>query len=345
MLQSKIAAIDAERPYSPVLRDNYERNHDYLRISVTEKCNLRCLYCMPAEGIDLQPTEKMLSTEEILRLARLFVEQGVTKIRLTGGEPTVRKDIVELVEELGKLREKGLRTIAMTTNGIAIKRKLPDMVKHGLNALNFSLDTLDKFKFEIMTRRRGHERVLESIQQAIDLGVHPVKVNNVVMRGVNDQEVLDFIRMTENSPIDVRFIEYMPFDGNKWKDNKLVPYKELLDSIEAEFKSVVKVEDDPNPTSKGFRIPGFRGQFGFISSMTDHFCATCNRLRLTADGNIKVCLFDNEEVSLRDMMRRNASDEELLSIISLAVKNKKKEHADMFELSNTKNRPMIRIGG
>ncbi|KAK9765427.1 hypothetical protein K7432_006244 [Basidiobolus ranarum] len=185
-VQSKIAAMDAENPYSPVLMDRYERHHDYLRISITEKCNLRCLYCMPAEGIDLQPSEKMLTTEEILRLARLFVDQGVTKIRLTGGEPTVRKDVVELVQELGKLRERGLRTIAMTTNGIAVKRKLPEMVKHGLNALNFSLDTLDKFQFELMTRRKGHERVLESIQQAVDLGVHPVKINNVVMRGVND---------------------------------------------------------------------------------------------------------------------------------------------------------------
>ncbi|KAF8923892.1 hypothetical protein BGZ58_002409, partial [Dissophora ornata] len=209
--QAKIAAIDQVRPFSKVLTDNFSRQHTYLRISLTEKCNLRCTYCMPAEGVELSPKDDILTTPEIIRLARLFVSEGVTKIRLTGGEPTVRKDITELVEQLGELQPLGLRTIAMTSNGIALRRKLPSLVSSGLNLLNLSLDTLDRFKFELMTRRKGFERVLETIDDALALGLDPVKVNCVVMRGTNDKEVLDFVEFTRNKKVDVRFIEYMPF--------------------------------------------------------------------------------------------------------------------------------------
>ncbi|KAG0231971.1 Molybdenum cofactor synthesis protein 1 [Actinomortierella wolfii] len=343
--KARIAAIDKERPFSPMLTDKFDRHHTYLRISLTERCNLRCTYCMPAEGVELSPADDILTTPEIIRLARLFVEEGVTKIRLTGGEPTVRKDINELVQQLGELRPLGLKTIAMTSNGIALKRKLPDLMSNGMNLLNLSLDTLDPFKFEIMTRRKGFERVMETIDDALKLGMDPVKVNCVVMRGTNDYEVLDFVELTRHKKIDVRFIEYMPFGGNKWKENKLVPYQELIERIRAVHPSFKKLVDDANDTSKAYHVPGFAGQVGFITSMSDHFCSTCNRLRITADGNLKVCLFGNTEVSLRDMMRQGKTDDELREVIEMAVKNKKKQHAGMSNLVNMKNRPMILIGG
>ncbi|KAF9954973.1 Molybdenum cofactor synthesis protein 1 [Mortierella alpina] len=344
-VQAKIAAIDQERPFSNVLTDNFSRQHTYLRISLTEKCNLRCTYCMPAEGVDLSPKDDILTTPEIIRIARLFVSEGVTKIRLTGGEPTVRKDINDLVAQLGELQPMGLKTIAMTSNGIALKRKLPSLVASGMNLLNLSLDTLDRFKFELMTRRKGFERVMETIDDALALGMSPVKVNCVVMRGTNDKEVLDFVEFTRNKKVDIRFIEYMPFGGNKWKENKLVPYQELISNIQAVHPTFKKLIDDPNDTSKAYHVPGFAGQVGFITSMSDHFCGTCNRLRITADGNLKVCLFGNTEVSLRDMMRQGKTDEELREVIEMAVKNKKKQHAGVSNLVNMKNRPMILIGG
>ncbi|CAG8660049.1 3189_t:CDS:2, partial [Gigaspora rosea] len=319
-IQQKIAAIERERPFSNFLTDKFERQHTYLRISLTEKCT----YCMPAEGVDLTPSHKLLSTKEIVHLAKLFVSQGVNKIRLTGGEPTFSS----FIGELGKLKQYGLQTIAMTSNGIALKRKLPELVNNGLNLLNISLDTLDPLKFELITRRKGFERVIESIDQGIALGLRPLKLNCVVVRGVNDKEVLDFIEMTRTKAVDVRFIEYMPFDGNKWNKQKLVSFSELLDNIRNKY-DVVKLHDDAHDTSKAYQVPGYVGQFGFITSMTDHFCGTCNRLRITADGNLKVCLFGNAEISLRDLLRGNVPDNQLLEIIGAAVKNKKKELSDL----------------
>ncbi|PKY14110.1 hypothetical protein GLOIN_2v1481521 [Rhizophagus irregularis DAOM 181602=DAOM 197198] len=335
-VKEKISTIDKERPFSNFLTDRFDRQHTYLRISITERCNLRCTYCMPAEGIDLTPYHKLLSTEEIIRIAQLFVSQGVNKIRLTGGEPTIRKDIVELIGELSKLKPQGLQTIAMTSNGIALKRKLPKLVENGLNLLNISLDTLNPYKFELISRRKGLEKVLETIEQGIALGLRPLKINCVVMRGVNDQEVPDFIELTRNKPIEVRFIEYMPFDGNKWNKNKLVSYRELLNDIRTRYNDVRKLSDDLHNTSKTYYIPGFTGQFGFITSMSDHFCGTCNRLRITADGNLKVCLFGNAEVNLRDLLRENVPDHQLLDIIGAAVKNKRKQHADLL-IDNNNN--------
>ncbi|ORE22234.1 molybdenum cofactor synthesis 1, isoform CRA_a [Rhizopus microsporus] len=300
---------------------------------------------MPEEGVPLTPNAQLLTKEEILHLARLFVEQGVTKIRLTGGEPTVRSDIVELVQGIGKLKTRGLESLAMTSNGIALKRKLPALYEAGLDTINLSLDTLNPHLFEIMTRRKGFDKVIGSIDEAIRLGIPHVKINTVVMRGINDQEVLDFVSYTKDRPVNVRFIEYMPFDGNRWDKNKLVPYAELKGNIESKFGRLVKVRDGPNDTTKHYQLPGYKGRIGFITSMTDHFCSTCNRLRITADGSIKVCLFGNTEVSLRDLMREGKTNEELVQVISTAVKKKKRQHAGMFELASRKNRPMILIGG
>ncbi|XP_071962539.1 uncharacterized protein [Antedon mediterranea] len=329
-------------PFSAFLTDSFGREHNYLRISLTEKCNLRCQYCMPAEGVPLSPKSHLLSTDEITEISRLFVGQGVNKIRLTGGEPLVRPDILKIVDNLAKLD--GIENIAMTTNGIALARKLPALKEAGLSQLNISLDTLNPAKFEFITRRKGWSHVMGAIDKAIELNYTPLKINCVVMRGLNEDEVEDFVQLTQTRPIDVRFIEYMPFDGNKWNNKKLVPMKEMLNKIEIRWPTLERIGDLPNDTSKAYKVPGFKGTIGFIASMSQPFCGTCNRLRLTADGNLKVCLFGNSEVSLRDILRSGATEEELLTVIGAAVGRKKKQHAGMLKLAKMKNRPMILIG-
>nr|XP_014686404.2 molybdenum cofactor biosynthesis protein 1 isoform X2 [Equus asinus] len=328
-------------PFSAFLTDSFGRRHSYLRISLTEKCNLRCQYCMPEEGVPLTPKAKLLTTEEILTLAQLFVKEGVDKIRLTGGEPLIRPDVVDIVAQLHRLE--GLRTIGVTTNGINLARLLPSLQKAGLSAINISLDTLVPAKFEFIVRRKGFHKVMEGIHKAIELGYNPVKVNCVVMRGLNEDELLNFVALTKGLPLDVRFIEYMPFDGNKWNFRKMVSYKEMLDTLRQQWPELEKLPEEESSTAKAFKIPGFRGQVSFITSMSEHFCGTCNRLRITADGNLKVCLFGNSEVSLRDHLRAGASEEELLRIIGAAVGRKKQQHAGMFNISQMKNRPMILI--
>ncbi|XP_038250316.1 molybdenum cofactor biosynthesis protein 1 isoform X2 [Dermochelys coriacea] len=328
-------------PFSAFLTDRFGRQHNYLRISLTEKCNLRCQYCMPEEGVQLTPKSELLTTQEIITLARLFVKEGVDKIRLTGGEPLIRPDVVDIVAQLYKLE--GLQTIAVTTNGINLARLLPRLKEAGLDAINISLDTLVPAKFEFIVRRKGFHKVMEGINKATELGYNPVKVNCVVMRGLNEDELLDFVALTKNQPLNVRFIEYMPFDGNKWNFKKMVSYKEMLDTVRQRWPDLEKLPCEASSTAKAYQVPDFQGQISFITSMSEHFCGSCNRLRITADGNLKVCLFGNSEVSLRDHLRAGASEDELVQIIGAAVGRKKKQHAGMFNISQMKNRPMILI--
>lgn len=372
----KLASALQKASSSSTLTDTFGRRHNYLRMSLTEKCNLRCQYCMPEEGVSLTPGEKLLTFEEIVNIARLFVMEGVDKIRFTGGEPLVRKDIGKIIEEVSKLREHGLKTIAITTNAIQLPSKLDGLLAAGLNAINISLDTMDPLKFTLITRRKGHERVLASIEKCLSAGVH-TKVNCVVMRGVNDGEINDFVAMTEKSNLEVRFIEYMPFDGNRWKEEKMFTFKEMKSLIMQKYPSLEPVQaaetasesnakssssfstgSPPSSSSssstshlshsdvsKTYAVPGWAGRVGFITSMTEHFCGTCNRLRITADGNLKVCLFGSTEVSLRDLIREGATPDELRHVVHAAVLRKKARHAGMFEIAASKNRPMITIGG
>jgi cyclic pyranopterin phosphate synthase len=340
---------------------------------------------MPEEGVPLSPDRELLTTPEIVLLSSVFVSQGVSKIRLTGGEPTVRRDILPLMRQIGDLRQHGLKEICITTNGISLHRKLDSMIESGLTGVNLSLDTLDPWQFQIMTRRKGYEAVQKSIDRILELnrlgaGIK-LKINCVVMRGVNDREVLPFVDLTQEKDIEVRFIEYMPFDGNKWSKNKMFSYQEMLDLIRTKYPTLQKVQDHKNDTSKTWHVPGFAGKIGFITSMTHNFCGSCNRLRITGDGNLKVCLFGNAEVSLRDILRKSNSgdpiddqafeamkqiemdrrrdlltsgqtplglapnEKELLEVIGAAVKRKKAKHAGIGELEHMKNRPMILIGG
>lgn len=377
-------SLDNAKPFSAFLTDKFSRQHDYLRISITERCNLRCTYCMPEEGVPLSPHAHLLTTPEISYLSALFVSQGVTKIRLTGGEPTIRNDIVPLMHQIGTLRRNGLKELCLTTNGIALHRKLDSMAEAGLTGVNLSLDTLDPFQFQIMTRRKGFDAVVRSIDRILEMnklgaGIK-LKINCVVMRGINEREIIPFVEMGREKDVEVRFIEYMPFDGNKWSKNKMLSYKEMLGLIREKYPTLQKVRDHENDTSKTFAVPGFVGRIGFITSMTHNFCGSCNRLRITSDGNLKVCLFGNAEVSLRDLLRKDNGgvpiddeameaikklemdrrqtlpgdaqplgygerERELLDVIGMAVKRKKEKHAGMGELENMKNRPMILIGG
>ena len=380
---SRRGAIRNAKPFSAFLTDSFQREHDYLRISLTEKCNLRCLYCMPEEGVPQSPPAELLTTPEIFLLASTFVSQGVTKIRLTGGEPTVRRDILPLMHKIGSLRSQGLRQLCITTNGISLHRKLDSMVEAGLTGVNLSLDTLDPWQFQILTRRKGFDAVMKSMNQILEMnkvgaGIK-LKINCVVMRGMNEKEIIPFVELGRHQDLEIRFIEYMPFDGNKWSEGKMFSYEEMLNIIRAKYPSLRKAQDHKNDTSKTYQIPGFAGRIGFITSMTHNFCGTCNRLRITSDGNLKVCLFGNAEVSLRDILRksnngnpideeafeamekieanrrngvdsltpfaRTQNEQELLDVIGMAVSRKKAKHAGMGELENMKNRPMILIGG
>ncbi|MDA0378279.1 MAG: GTP 3',8-cyclase MoaA [Bacteroidetes bacterium] len=330
-------------PDPTYLTDAFGRRHTYLRISLTERCNLRCTYCMPAEGVELKPKSHILSFEEILRLSSLLVGQGVTKIRLTGGEPLIRKELVHLVERLRSLD--GLRELTITTNGLLLPRKLEELRRAGITGFNISLDTLRKDRFEEITRRPGLDTVLEAIHRTVDAGYDPVKINCVVIRGFNEDELVDFVAMTRDLPIEMRFIEYMPFDGNTWNTGKFLPYVEMVDRIREVWPDFRSEGGDELEIAKLWQVQGFTGKVGFITSMSDHFCAGCNRIRITADGQLKVCLFGAQEVNLRDLMRDGTSDEALLEAVRSALARKAPSHAGMETIAASENRPMILIGG
>jgi cyclic pyranopterin phosphate synthase len=254
---------------------------------------------------------------------------------------------VAIAEQIGALP--GLDALALTTNGLLLAERLPALAAAGLTHLNVSLDTLRPERFRTLTRRDGLDRVREAIERALALGYgspeRPLKINAVVLRGVNDDELADFTAWTREAPLEVRFIEYMPFDGNGWGGEHLVSLVEMRERIEAAHGPLERVPGSPQDTATTFRVPGFAGTVGFIASMTTPFCAGCNRLRITADGSFKVCLFGPREISLRDLMSEGAPDGDLRRVIGAAVQGKKAAHAGMDALAHTRNRPMIAIGG
>ncbi|GAA5913934.1 uncharacterized protein JCM6883_000126 [Sporobolomyces salmoneus] len=325
--QRRIARIDATTSSSasstPFLTDSFGRRHDYLRISLTEKCNLRCTYCMPSDGVPLLPRDDLLTTDEIERTAKLFVQNGVKKIRLTGGEPTVRKDLVDVVARLSALKPR-IESLGITSNGVTLRRHLPALVDAGLTHLNLSLDTLDEHKYELMTRRRAFSKVMETLEVAKELrdkkGLR-VKLNCVVIKGLNDMEVPDFVELAKTEDLTIRFIEYMPFEKNRWSTSKLVPSSELLSRVQLRNleSPIDKLQDSASDTTRAYRVRGHKGSFGFISSMTDHFCGTCSRLRVGADGGVKVCLFGPPALSLRPLLRSLPSTPENDLIISREI--------------------------
>jgi cyclic pyranopterin phosphate synthase len=328
------------------MQDSHGRAHNYLRISITEHCNLRCTYCMPAEGIALTPRAHLMTADEIVTIAKTFVKLGVTKIRLTGGEPLVRKDAKTIIEQLGKL---GVE-LTLTTNGILVHEFIDTFKGAGITTLNVSIDSLKKNKFNQITRRNYFEKLIENLD-LLDINGFNVKLNVVVIKGFNDNEIIDFIEMTKDRNIQIRFIEFMPFDGNQWNKEKLVSYAEILSQVNSFYteQKVERTQDKPNDTAKNHKIESYRGSFSVISSVTNPFCSTCNRIRLTADGKLKNCLFSNTETSLLDTLRAGDSIEPLI------FQNIKSKHAmrggmdDDAKFQNpllfSQNRSMIKIGG
>lgn len=371
-----------------ILTDSHGRHHNYLRISLAERCNLRCQYCMPPEGVPLSHSSKLLTDEEIIRLVRLFVKNGVNKVRLTGGEPLLRPNLVSLVRSISDtltlssdsldMAQNGL--VGITTNGVSLSRQIDTLVEAGLTGVNISLDTLSADRFMDITRRNGLDKVMRAIGDSIhafrnrygDVRLGPngsggsrVKINCVVMKGVNDDELSDFVRMGNDmfgGDVDIRFIEWMPFNDNSWSTSKFVSYTDMMDKMRTEGTSLERIGDGPNDTTKWWRVQtSLQGserssRIGFITSMSEHFCSSCNRLRITADGKIKVCLFgsNEKEVSLRDIMRKHhengiAEEEELGKVIYAAVQKKKFAlggHGSAESIAQAAdNRPMTLIGG
>ena len=326
----------------PPLIDTFGRTHDYLRISVTERCNLRCVYCMPAEGIDLVPRAAILSFEEIIRLVNLFASMGISKIRLTGGEPLIRKALPTLISKIRKIPQ--IKTIAMTTNGVLLSKHIDALKSAGLDKINLSLDTLREERFEKIARREHFSDVMAGLHKSLETGFTPLKINMVPLLGVNDDEILDFVALAKDKPIDIRFIEFMPFDQNQWREEKLFTYKQMQEIISKKYHLIAS-DRSPNDVATTYNIDGFIGSVSFISSMTNSFCSGCNRIRLLADGAIKNCLFSNNEISLRDAMRQGATDDDLEMLIRTSIQKKKEAHDPMATLHKLPNRSMIKIGG
>lgn len=321
--------------------DNFGRPHTYLRISLTDRCNLRCFYCMPEEGIELMEKSNIMTLEEIIDLARTFRDLGVDTIRLTGGEPLVRKNFGYLVEELAKL---GV-TLKITTNGIMLDKYLDLFQKIGLKKINLSLDTLDKAKSVFITKRDYFDRIWRNIQQALEMDME-VKLNIVLIKGVNDKEINDFIELTKNKKLTVKFIEFMPFKGNKWDWSKGVSEQEILDIVSEKFGKIEELKNAKHSTSNNFKVKGHTGSFAIVSTITNPFCSECNRIRVTADGKMKNCLFANSETDLLTPLRNG---EEMDHIIINAIKTKKYSRDGMDVKMDPehyeKNRSMISIGG
>jgi len=357
-------APGAVRNIDPALVDTFGRRHSYLRVSLTDRCNLRCKYCMPEEGEEtMAPNSNpsVLKADELNRLMALFVSLGVKKVRLTGGEPTIRGDFARIVQDIGKLNARLPEPLSLgiTTNGIRLHRFLPDLRSAGHWNINLSLDTLVPSKFPFLARRpeAWHRRVLDVVDAVkADTENFTLKINCVVLRGVNEDEIGSFVDLTEHLPVEVRFLEFMPFDGNSWSANRLVSQSDIVSEIQlhTERRGVGHAErlppDSLSDVARLWQVPGWRGRIGVIASMTNAFCGGCNRIRLTSDGQLRNCLFGEEGWSLRDELRAGASDTQLANTIAQGVQKKFSKlggKRDMHELRERAghNLPMVALGG
>ena len=296
------------------VRDQFGRRMNYLRISLTDRCNFRCVYCMPEMGMKFQPRDEMLTDDELIRVVGLCAELGFTKLRLTGGEPTIRPHLVDLVREMKAFP--GIRELSMTTNALLLGRMASDLKEAGLDRVNVSIDTLDPVQFKSMTRGGRFDLVWQGIQAADEVGLTPIKLNSVVLKGHNDLRVAEMAALTIDRPWQVRFLEIMPMEGvGLVYDEGLVTSAQTQVRLEEAFGPLEPVEADPSDPARTWRIPGAQGTIGFISPISEPFCESCNRVRLTSDGNLRLCLLRPDEVNLRDMMRDGASNDDILQRI------------------------------
>ncbi|MFN2341558.1 MAG: GTP 3',8-cyclase MoaA [Halanaerobium sp.] len=316
------------------LKDHLGRTIDYLRISITDRCNLRCRYCMPAEGVENKAHQEILSYEDILKIVKTGIKLGIKKVRITGGEPLVRLGVEDFISNLKKL---DLEDISMTSNAVLLSKKAKKLKESGLDRINISLDTLDPAKFKKITRRDNLAEVLNGIRAALEAKLDPVKLNVVVMKGINDDELFDFVEMSRKQKLSIRFIEYMPLGGEA-EAEKFISSSEIKDLIQKKYELLPAVSKGNGPATY-FKIEGAEGTIGFISALSEHFCSSCNRLRLTADGKFKPCLAGNQEVKISGI-----SENEIKAAYKKALEIKPACHDLNFEQQNY-SRNMSQIGG
>lgn len=330
-----------------MLADSYGRVTNYLRLAVTDRCNLRCTYCMPTVGLDWLPRKELMTCDEMLHICSLLVRMGVEKIRITGGEPFVRKDLLSFLSSLVKIE--GLKKVTITTNGVLTAPLVPELKKMGINSVNLSLDTLDNSRFIQISHRDELSEVLNTLDALLQEGMD-IKINAVVMESLNIPDIIPLVRLTKTLPVDVRFIEQMPFNGNdggrpaplKWN------YKRILGHIQGEFPAIKKMEDAPHSTSLNYHIPGHKGNVGIIAAHSRLFCESCNRMRITPLGVLRTCLYDNGKLNIKDALRKGLNDEEIGKLISGAVLKKAKDGWEAEKMRNNHepvHESMATIGG
>jgi len=341
-----IVEVENGSDYTPLV-DSYGRKIQDLRISVTDRCNFRCQYCMPAEGLPWLPNDRVMSDDEIVSLATVFVRCGIKEIRLTGGEPTVRPSLPSIVRRLGALREEGLRSLSLTTNGVLLDKLAGRLAEAGLTRINVSIDSLIREKFHRITRRDCLDRVLRGLE-ALEAypSIRPIKVNAVAMKNFTEEEILDFARLARSKPYVIRFIEFMPLDADgHWNRDQVLTGREIYEVMNA-WQPLVPIKTDPSSTSRVYRFHDGLGEVGFINPVSEPFCSTCNRIRLTADGQIRTCLFSIDEYDLLGALREGASDGDLAAIMRRAVSHKELKHrineGPAFQRAS---RSMSQIGG
>lgn len=326
-----------------MLVDKFSRTHDYLRISLTDSCNFRCQYCMPDELMASLPNRHLMQVEEIETIAKTFVGLGVNKIRLTGGEPMVRKEFAEILRRLSKLPVE----ISLTTNAVLAHKYIDDLKAAGVRSLNVSLDTLNPETFKRVTKRDQFQQVWDNIMLLLNEGFR-VKLNAVAISGIVEKEINDFVALTKDLPLHVRLIEFMPFEGNHWKSSEVITADRMLEWIREDY-DIVKLKDEPHATAKKYKVIGHEGTFAFITTMSQHFCGDCNRMRLTADGKMKNCLFGKEEMDLLGTLRKGEPIEPLIrtSVVRkhAVMGGQFKDSFEKADASSLVNRSMIRIGG
>ncbi|MBU3676701.1 MAG: GTP 3',8-cyclase MoaA [Chitinophagaceae bacterium] len=326
-----------------MLYDRFQRVHNYLRLSLTDACNFRCTYCLPNEDTVFSPSAHLMQTDEIIALANRFVQLGVSKIRLTGGEPLVRKEFKTIVQQLASLNVQ----LSITTNGMLLHQHIDTLWDAGIRTLNISLDTLQAARFLALTKRDAFEQVFKNMVMALEYGFK-VKLNVVVMKGINHTEVIDFVALTKDRNIAIRFIEFMPFDRNQWKDALVFTEAEILETLAQQF-TFQALSIEAHATARTFQVEGHQGNFAIISTMTHPFCGDCNRMRLTADGKLKNCLFSKSEVDLLSAHRRGEDIEPLIKQSLLekeaALGGQLLPDFHAIEPDRIQNRAMIAIGG
>ena len=327
------------------LIDTFARLHDNLRISVTDRCNIRCFYCMPEENVHYAARQEILSFEEIERFARVAVSLGVTKLRVTGGEPLVRKDLPVLIRKLAALE--GVKDLALTTNGVLLARHAEALYEAGLRRLNVHLDTLDRERFLRITRRDDLEKVLHGLEAAQRLGFGPIKINAVAVKNLVEPDIVPLVRFGREHGYEVRFIEFMPLDAQGlWSRGNVLSASEIIETLSREIGPLIEIPDrDPRAPATDYRFADGGGNVGFIASVTRPFCLNCNRIRLTSDGKLRYCLFAIEETDVKGLLRSGAADEEIAATIRETVQRKWIGH----EINSAKfvapPRPMYAIGG